>query len=90
MAQNIGHVFETGATIDHLGRHRVSEDMAGDARGDNDAGAGERLPHDGPDRRTGQRAKRCPTVHKDLAASTLRSSVLYVGDDRLAKIVWEG
>ena len=32
----------------------MPEDMAGDARGDDDTGAGERLPHDGPDRRTGQ------------------------------------
>jgi len=33
MTQNIGHVFETGATVDHLGSHRMPEDMAGDARG---------------------------------------------------------
>ena len=54
MPQHIGYVFETGATVDHLRRHRMPEEMAGDARGDDETGACERLPHDGPDRRAGQ------------------------------------
>jgi hypothetical protein len=29
-------------------------------------------------------------MHKDLAAGALRSPVVYVGDNRLAHVVWEG
>jgi hypothetical protein len=64
--------------------------VAGDARGDDDAGACERLPHDGPDRRAGQRPKRGPTAHKDLAIRTRRSPALSVRHYSLADIVGEG
>ncbi len=90
MAQDIGHVLKARAVVDHLGGDRMAEDMAGDSRGDHEAGAGKRLPHDGPHCRTCQRAKRRPTVHKDLAAGTLRSPTLQVGHNRLANIVWQG
>jgi hypothetical protein len=71
MAQDIGHLFEARTVIDHLGGYRVTEDVAGDTRGDDEAGTFERLPHNGPDRSTGQGVKRCPTLQKDLAAFTL-------------------
>ena len=76
MAQDIGHIFKARAVVDHLGGNRMSEDRAGDPRGDDHAGACERLPHDGPDRSAGQGPKRGPTAHKDLATRTLRSAAL--------------
>src|SRR5437660_1180958 len=68
----------------------MAEDMAGDARGDDDAGVGERVSHDAPDRSAGQRPKRGASSHKDLATRTARSPALEVGHERLADIVWEG
>ena len=90
MAQDIGHVFETRAVVDHLGGDGMPEDMAGDPRGDDEAGMFECLPHDPPDCALGQWMKRWPTSQKDLATRTLRSPALQVGHDRLANIVWQG
>jgi hypothetical protein len=58
--------------------------------GDNETGAGERLPHDGPDRCGGQGPKRRPTAPKDVATGALWTSVSDVGHQRLADIVGEG
>ena len=76
MAQDIGHVFEACTVVDHLGGNGMPEDMARDARGDDDAGVGECLPDDPPDRAVGQRLKRRPTAQKDLATRTLRAPAL--------------
>ena len=76
MAQNIGHVFETRAMVDHLGSGALPEDMAGDARREGDARVRERLPYHPPHRTFGQRLERRPTAQKDLAARTLRSPAL--------------
>jgi hypothetical protein len=90
MAEDIGTLVAARALVDHLGGHCMAEEMAGDARGDHETGAGKCLPHDGPDRRTGQRPQRWPTAHTDLATRTLRPSALSVGHDGLADIVGEG
>ena len=44
----------------------MPEDMARASRGDDNAGMGECLPGDPPDRAVGQRMKRRPTAQKDL------------------------
>jgi hypothetical protein len=76
MAEDICHIFETRAVVDHLGGDCMAEDMAADPRRDDEAGGLERLPHDAPHRSAGQRAKRCPTLYKDLTAFTLWSPAL--------------
>jgi hypothetical protein len=68
----------------------MPEDMADDAWGDNDPGAGECLPHDGLGRRTGQGPKRGPTAEKDMPTRARRASASDVGHERLTDILREG
>jgi hypothetical protein len=89
MAQDIRRIFEARASINHFGSDRMSENMAGDSRRDEDASMRKRLPNHPPDGTFGQRTKRGTTAQKDFAAFTLRTPGLQIGHDGPTDVVWQ-
>src|SRR4030095_4126808 len=81
--QDIRHVFEAGAVIDHLRGGRMPEEMAASPRARREACALPRLPDNPPDGPMGQGLKGGTTLQKDLAAVTRRATALQVGHQRL-------
>ena len=53
MTQSVGHVFEAGAMVEHLGGGGMPEEMAPGARARSEARALERVPYHPPDRGAG-------------------------------------
>ena len=90
MAQDVGHLFEAGAMVEHLGRGGMPKDMTRNAGAYDKASMLEGLPYYPPDRAVGQRLKWRPASQKDLATVTLRSAALHVGHDSLADVLREG
>jgi len=87
MPQDIRYLFEARTSIHHLGGGCMSEDMAGDARRDDDVGLLKRSPNHPPDATCGTRPKRWATLQKDSAALRLRPSGLQVGHDGLTDVL---
>ena len=90
MAQDVGHLFEASAMVEHLGRGGMPKDMARNAGACDEASMLERLPDHPSDRAVGQRLKRRPAAQKDLTTVTPRAPALHVGHDGLADILREG
>ena len=90
MPQDIGHFFKARAVVEHVGRGGMAKEMAPSAGADGHASALERVPYHPPERTVGQRLKRRTALEEDLAVCTLRSSVLHVGNDGTAHVLWQG
>src|SRR5437764_2541220 len=88
MPQDIRYLFEARTSIHHVGGGRMAEDMAGDARRDDDAGLLKRSPHHPPNATRGQRTKRWSTLQKDSAAFRLGPSGLHVGHESPPDVLW--
>jgi hypothetical protein len=90
MAQDIGHLFEARAMVEHLGRGGMPKEMTRLAGACDEASLLEGLPYHPPDRAVGQRLKRGPAAQKDLATVTPRPPALHVGHDGMADLLREG
>lgn len=90
MAQDVGHLIEAGAMVEHLGRSGMPKDMTCHAGACDEARMLERLPDYSPDRAVGQRLKRRPAAEEDLTTVTARASILEVSHHGVADVLREG
>jgi hypothetical protein len=68
----------------------MAKEMAPSAGADGHASTLERVLHHPPDRTVGQRLKWRTALEEDLAVETLRPSMLHVGHDGTAHVLWQG